>query len=93
MLKVQVPVAALLEIPANPARHRAARDWTGKSMIEFDIPLMHCRLARHPAHRPTTILLGGPVPLIKPEKLPKPGLYLSHTDAPPFPEWMTSILA
>ena len=48
MLKVQVPVAALLEIPAKPARHRAARDWTGKSMIEFDIPLMHCRLASRP---------------------------------------------
>ena len=48
MLKVQLPVGALLEIPANPARHRAARDWTGKSMIEFDIPLMHCRLARRP---------------------------------------------
>ena len=91
MLKVQLPVGALLEIPANLARHRAARDWTGKSMIEFDIPLMHCRLAR--PHRPTTILLGGRVPLIKPEKLPKPGLHLGHTDAPPFSEWMTSILA
>ena len=55
MLKVQLPVGALLEIPANPARHRAARDWTGKSMIEFDIPLMHCRLATRP--QPHSVVL------------------------------------
>ena len=55
MLKVQLLVGALLEIPANPARHRAARDWTGKSMIEFDIPLMHCRLATRP--QPHSVVL------------------------------------
>ena len=41
-------LAALLEIPANPASHQAQSDSTGKSMIEFDIPLMHGRLASRP---------------------------------------------
>ena len=41
-------LAELVEIPANPASHQAQSESTGKSMIEFDIPLMHGRLARRP---------------------------------------------
>ena len=39
---------ALLEIPANPASHQTGQRLDSKSMIEFDIPLMHCRLASRP---------------------------------------------
>ena len=63
-------LAALLEIRANPASHQAQSHSTGKSMIEFDIPLMHCRLARRP--RPHYTLVGGPSSCYQAREIAKP---------------------